>query len=255
MQNLSGMKKSELYGLAKGLGVPGRSRMSKRDLAAAIEDAFRRRAQSAPAKQSPPAAHEQPAHGSSPMAAPEAAPMREERSRPDTYVDVGPALPDRYGRDILVAMVRDPNCIHCYWELQGGALDALGQRHGGDVLAAGQWILRTYNVVSGDCRDTEITVESRRWYLDVADDCAFHVEIGLRLPDDRFLVVARSNTVTTPSRAISQSADEQWMIVEDAFRKLMALSHASCTPSSPGDRARRFQSRSWGRSGLPLSST
>lgn len=255
MKKLSSMKKSELYGLAKGLGIPGRSRMSKRDLASAIEDARRLRAQRAAADQSAGAREAPMEPASSPMAAPEVAPAEEGPARREDYVDVGPSLPEHYGRDVLVAMVRDPNCIHCYWELEGEGIEALAKRHGTDVLTRGQWVLRVHNVASGDWQDTNITVESRRWYLDVGDDRELRVEIGLRLPGEQFLAVAGSNTVVTPPLSISDSADEKWMIAEEAFRKLMAISYAGSIPSSPGEFARRFRGRAWGRSGVPVSSS
>jgi len=254
MSKLSNMKKSELYELAKDLGIPGRSRMTKRELADAIAQAPRGRAPRSIAKQSPPPARAPTARASSPMPAPRTPPADEERRRPDTFVDVGPPLPEDYGRDVLVAMVRDPKCIHCYWELAGGARRTLAQRCGRDVVARGQWILRTHNVAAGDYRDTDITVDSRRWYLHVADDCELRVEIGLRVSEDRFLAVARSNTVVTPPLSISESADEQWMIVEEAFRKLMEISHAGSISSSPGEFPARFRGPAWGRSGVPVSS-
>jgi len=254
MKNLSNMTKSELYEVAKGLGIPGRSRMTKRELTDAIAQVRRGRARRDIAEKAPPAMATPMAEASSPMPAPQAPTADGPPSLPEAFVDVGPPLPEHYGRDVLVAMVRDSNCIHCYWELAGGALEALLQRHARDLPAERRWILRVHDVASDDYQDTDITVESRRWYLEVDDDRELRVEIGLRLPDGRFLAVAGSNTVVTPPLSISESADEQWMIAEDAFRKLMAISHAGSITSSPGEFPSRFRGRTWGRSGVPISS-
>ncbi|MBI5043694.1 MAG: DUF4912 domain-containing protein, partial [Nitrospirae bacterium] len=43
-------------------------------------------------------------------------------------------------------------------------------------------------------------------------------------PDGRFLTLVRSNTVTMPRDTVSDVVDEEWMLLEEEFMKLFAIS-------------------------------
>lgn len=133
-------------------------------------------------------------------------------------------LPNNYGDNAIYLMVRDPYWLYTYWEIQEPhqhkALEQLG----------GSWnnvksVLRVYDVSDSgkpSFYDIALSGMANTWYLDVHPNHSFYVEIGLLHNDGRFIVLARSNTVTTPRAGMSDVIDEQWMGID--FDKMYALS-------------------------------
>jgi len=135
-------------------------------------------------------------------------------------------LPAGYGKDRIVAMVRDPYWLHCYWELTRQSVQraeaALGQEwHGAKP------ILRLVDVSSRDTtssaesivKDIEIHGGCNNWYVDVLNPPrSYRVDIGYLSNRGRFYVLARSNVVSTPRAGVSDVIDENWADF-DAKRK------------------------------------
>jgi hypothetical protein len=131
-------------------------------------------------------------------------------------------LPGGYGKDRIVAMVRDPYWLHCYWELTHRAIQraeaALGQEwHGAKP------ILRVLDVSSHDTtssaesvvRDIGIHGGCNNWYIDVAQPPrSFRIDIGYLSNRGRFYALARSNVVSTPRAGISDVIDENWADID-----------------------------------------
>lgn len=127
-------------------------------------------------------------------------------------------LPTGYGKDRIVALVRDPYWLHACWELTQQALGraeaALGQE-----WHAAKPILRLLEVVSNDSarvaerivRDIEIHGGCNNWYIDVNQPPrSFRIDVGYLAKSGRFYVLARSNIVTTPRAGMSDVLDENW---------------------------------------------
>jgi hypothetical protein len=131
-------------------------------------------------------------------------------------------LPQGYGKDRIVVMVRDPYWLHSYWELTRHAIQraeaALGQ----------EWhhskpILRLLDVTSGETtstsesivRDISIHGGCNNWYIDVNNPPrSFRVDIGYLAPSGKFYVLARSNVVSTPRAGVSDVLDENWADID-----------------------------------------
>jgi len=133
-------------------------------------------------------------------------------------VKVPKDLPAGYGKDRIVAMVRDPYWLHCYWELTrhsvGRAEAALGQE-----WHTAKPILRLMDVSSRDAggsaesivKDIDIHGGCNNWYVDVANPPrSFRVDIGYLSTRGRFYALARSNVVSTPRAGVSDIIDENW---------------------------------------------
>ena len=228
-KRLPDMNKQELYRLARDLEIPGRSRLSRDELIKALRAARRRKR--------PPAAEETTARKVTPrMPLPKPVSRRKRpklrppkqakktvrrRSAKATSVSVPPpataetpglSLPLEYGRDVLVALVRDPRCVYCYWELSGGARDALRRAHGQDVLERSGWVLRAHDLAAGAHQDVAIHPDALGWYLDLEADRAWRIEIGVVTPDGQFLRLAVGDTVRTPPTGIGRSAEGAWAV-------------------------------------------
>ncbi|MFZ5802913.1 MAG: DUF4912 domain-containing protein [Candidatus Omnitrophota bacterium] len=134
-------------------------------------------------------------------------------------------LPSNYGDNHIYLLVRDPHWIYAYWEIQHDrhwqALQQLG----------GNWdevktLLRVYD--TSDPKNWEIfsNVELKdvvdHWFINVHPNRSYVAEIGLLHRDGRYLMLVRSNQVTTPRAGMSDVIDEQWMDID--FDKMYALS-------------------------------
>ncbi len=139
-------------------------------------------------------------------------------------------LPSHYNEDTLVLMVRDPWWLFVYWELttqrQEQALVATGLKHHPERKT----VLRVYDVTGHSLPkfnsffDIELSFYADNWYIDVgmpAHDWV--VELGYRV-GTRFIPLLRSNRVRTPSFGLSDVLDEEWMLPEDVYYRLLGRS-------------------------------
>ena len=156
-------------------------------------------------------------------------------------------LPGGYNEDKIVAQVRDPWWIHTYWEVRHDTVERIKSRLGGHFNGA-KAILRVYDIsfINFDGTnahhyfDIEISFEAKSWYVDIGEaGRSWCIDIGFRLADGNFILIARSNAVTTPLDGPSWLTDEEWMIPDDKFARLYGMGFGF-GPSSPR-RAMRFK--------------
>ena len=141
-------------------------------------------------------------------------------------------LPNGYGRDRIVLMVRDPYWLHAYWEITPAAVSRA------EAALREEWhgakpVLRLLDVTSEDTtssseshvRDIELHGASNNWYLDVSDPPrSYRVDIGYLSRRGRFYAMAHSNVVNTPRPGVSDVIDENWVSVQAQFEKIYAMS-------------------------------
>jgi len=140
-------------------------------------------------------------------------------------------LPGQYGQDKIVLQVRDPWWLHTYWELNGFTIERL-KNELGDIFFQARRVLRVYDVSqiifnglnAHRYFDIHVGDFSNSWYIDAAGPGrSWCVDLGLLLPDGRFITVVRSNTVTSPLEGPSWITDEEWMIPDDMFARLYGM--------------------------------
>jgi hypothetical protein len=140
----------------------------------------------------------------------------------DLSAKVPKDLPAGYGKDRIVAMVRDPYWLHCYWELTRHAIQRAEAALGQDWHTA-RPILRlldvsnrgTANSSETAVRDIDIHGGCNNWYIDVdSPPRSFRVDIGYLSRSGRFYVLARSNVVSTPRAGVSDVIDENWADID-----------------------------------------
>jgi hypothetical protein len=127
-------------------------------------------------------------------------------SEPDhngIYLDYGPLLPDPYNQDIIVALIRDPECIFCYWELSG----KISRKVVADFsLRNLKWILRVHNLSQKSFNDIALAIPQNysniqgNYYLTALPDTKYQLELGVFRADNEFISLVKSNIVTTPRR-------------------------------------------------------
>ena len=162
--------------------------------------------------------------------------------------DMGPPIPQQYGIDRLVLLVRDPHWTYAWWELTETHLDRARR----DLGTTAQLVLRFYDVSAIDWDghnhhasfDIEVHDLAGNWYVELGQPgAAFVAELGLRGADGRFVRLVRSNVVAMPRDSMSPVADERWMIQEEEYRRLFELSGGDSIGIGSGEILRALEER------------
>jgi len=139
-------------------------------------------------------------------------------------------LPDSYGTDRVVALVRDPYWIHAYWELTEQTF-SLAMRRLRRAARGTRVVLRVYSDRGAGTEpehvlfDIPLTLEARNWYINVASPAStYRVDLGLLTLDGKFLRLVRSNTVTTPRDRMAEELDEEWRSISSKYEEMYVLS-------------------------------
>jgi uncharacterized protein len=128
-------------------------------------------------------------------------------------------LPETYGSERVVLLVRDPHCLFAYWDLSEKRRQTVRAEAGSGPL---RLVLRTYDVttIRFDARPPErfqdfaIAGEARSVYAYVGKPAAcFVAEVGYLRPDGAFFSLARSQPVWTPRTEQSGEVPGRWMTV------------------------------------------
>lgn len=244
--SLQQMTKKELSELARRKGVANHRNLSKEELLKALAPAPRlvkKPTQPPPARQKTAARSTQAEpflqgsdHTSSRFLVTPAAKPTLTKSLPD--------LPNGYGQDRMVCLVRDPFWLHCYWELSRQTIERAQAALDQDWHHA-RPVLRVIDVTSEDTtaasevvvRDIEIHGGTNNWYIDVQNPPrTYRVDIGYITRGGRFYVLARSNLVSTPRPGVSDTIDENWTEVQQKLDRIFAMSLGGMTgdPSVSG---------------------
>ena len=171
----------------------------------------------------------------------------------DVDSDLG-ELPDGYGESRIVLMPRDPQWAYTYWDIPNGHKDEL-RRQGGQQLA-----LRIYDVTDIDINNQaphsvqEYLCDelAREWYLPIpVSDRDYVADVGYRCADGRWLVLARSASVSIPpvypsdwieDAFVTVNWDEDlkgktvYNLVPPAKKQAMSMGMGTDTGTAPGDR-------------------
>lgn len=141
-------------------------------------------------------------------------------------VDAGSPLPEGYGDNRLIIMARDPLWFFAYWEITHERAEQIRQVHGRDIWDRALLVLRVYDAGDVDHNgmddapyfDVEVHKFAKQCYIQVP--CSGHsyvADLGLRLPDGRYIALFRSNRIRLPSGAVSDVMDAQWMAVQVSY--------------------------------------
>lgn len=137
-------------------------------------------------------------------------------------------LPAFYGENKIVLMARDPYFAFTYWEVTNQRYDDAKRLLGPDA----KLVLRVYDITDmPDVKnahsffDIDVFDMVGSWYINInRPNRSFCVDLGAIAPDGRFLTLIRSNVATMPRDSVSDVVDEEWMLLEEEFMKLFALS-------------------------------
>jgi len=140
------------------------------------------------------------------------------------YVDRGEPLPMSYAENRCVALVRDPEHIFAYWDVDT------------ETRVAGRpLVLRVHCLSEGRSFDIETDPQTLSWHLDATPNRTWRLEIHERLPEGGLRLLASSDEVTTPVRWAGESGAEAPAEVLHAARRPLARR------ASPAPRAKRHR--------------
>jgi len=213
----SGNKKAynlkELRDMAAEKNIPGRSKMTKAELIAAL--GLSQNAPQPEPKQETSKAVKEMARKMTAGAPPTSgAPGKKEEPK-GVFIDWGPDIPQTYEQDTVSLLVKDPEWLYAYWELTGGNSRHIVSSLGGSARA----ILRLERA-DGNFVDIETGV-SMNWYLKVDPGLSYRAIIGFKDPGGGFHPVAASRLAKTPRVGLSDVVDTKWMIVRRKLDELL----------------------------------
>lgn len=137
-------------------------------------------------------------------------------------------IPDSYFETRIVLMARDPYWLYAYWEVSSETIKRANQELGEDI-GRSRTVLRVFDVTDIDFDgnnshgyfDITLNGMANSWYLNAAKpNRSWCVEIAILTDNGRYLVLARSNTVKTPSDSISGIIDEEWMVTDQEYSEI-----------------------------------
>jgi hypothetical protein len=126
-------------------------------------------------------------------------------------------FPETYGVNRVRLLVRDPEWIFAYWDVDPAVMKDLARAIGERGLALSRLTLRVLDPVSGGSSDILLPPGARWWYI--RTDSArrtYRAELGVTLPSGEFRRLADSNTVVTPRVGPSPERARRRMSYRDA---------------------------------------
>ncbi len=154
----------------------------------------------------------------------------EQQSTAQAFDSPDNRLPAYYAEDKLVLLVRDPWWLFGYWEVTPGREAQVMHELSMNGLEREKIVLRVYDVtgLSGGISeiyfDIQIEHLNSNWYIDTGrPDRQWMAEIGIVARGGRFFPLVRSNVVQTPSFGISDALDEEWLMPDEMYFKLLGV--------------------------------
>ncbi|MCX7625349.1 MAG: DUF4912 domain-containing protein [Candidatus Sumerlaeaceae bacterium] len=126
----------------------------------------------------------------------------------------------------MVLLVRDPEWVFAYWELNDETRARYGVPRSGQ---AKRLVLRVYNITGRKWPeenaqyffDIDVGPYANNWYIRVPEsDAEWVAELGVFEDNGEYVPIVASNAVRTPRNGMSSETDEQWMVIEETFRKI-----------------------------------
>ncbi|HHW12045.1 MAG TPA: DUF4912 domain-containing protein [Firmicutes bacterium] len=218
-EELAKKTREELLSLARKLKIKNRSRMKKDELIESLNLVFKQNQTTAEAHAKAAAEKKTPepvyTTGLSPQTYPP--PPGEEPRFP---------LPSSYNETSITLLIRDPFWLYTYWDFSREVKENLEKMFGDwqrTPLSLRVWEEQESGGMEPGFFNVPVNPVTGHWYLNVQPNRRYTVELGYIAPSGEFVALARSNTVVTPRATVSEVIDEEWMLVEEDFRRLYQL--------------------------------
>ena len=247
--SLRSQKSKELAQLAKANGIPGWHSMRKEQLIRALLKIAKQKASSKSKSRSTTKNTKNNTRVTAKNSRSEsriARQLRLERSRSESLKNL--ALVNDLERskaepeaDRIILIVRDPYWLQAYWEITKSTVERVR------VALAEHWfhtkpVLRLLEVPADTSTGAESLVREipihggvRNWFIDVSDPPkSYRLALGYATSSGKFFLIAKSNTITTPSPD-HEAFDLNWSDIHGDHKKYYAMSGGYANEQSPSD--------------------
>ena len=134
----------------------------------------------------------------------ESAKYEPRRAQPRVFEEERFLFPQTYGVNRLRLLVKDPEWLFAYWDVDPRSLEALRADLGARASALSQLTLRVFEDRDGGASTFLLPQDARAWYVQTQTaGRAYRAEVGVMLPSGEFRSLAQSNSVVTPRGARS----------------------------------------------------
>ncbi len=154
-------------------------------------------------------------------------------------------------RDRIALLVRDAYWLQASWEITRNSVERVR------AALAEHWhtarpLLRLIEVNAGPTTNTservirEIAIHGGvcNWYIDLkGPPRSYRVDIGYRAENGRFVALARSNAVTTPTPDATDVLDQNWSDIAQDYERVFAMSGGFSDPTAQADLKDLFEER------------
>jgi len=145
-------------------------------------------------------------------------------------------LPQSYGKNRLITLIRDPEWIYAFWDVADDKINEVKNIVGNEDFFKSKRILRVYDAAAaGKYSDIELTKTASSWYIHVKPEASYSLELGYLTPKGNFVKLAESNKIETPRQSMSEVKDEKWMVKDGVFEKIYELSGGTQLGMSSAD--------------------
>jgi len=132
-------------------------------------------------------------------------------------------IPADYGVTRIVAMAKDPAWLFTYWEITAERFMQLEKKFKDDWTKC-TMALRIYDRGAKSHSDMNISYEARAYYVNVTPGGRYQIAIGVITPAGKFVKIAESAIIETPSGRMSDRVDEKWVIPDEVYDRVFAAS-------------------------------
>ena len=244
IESLNNLTKEELYKLAREHKVEGRTDMSQAELRASLTNLMLETGKTKIEAELRDLGTPVIGIGSSDKKLPSSldsvkgASVTSEKVEPSKvkspYFD-GDSLPEFYGEDKIVLMPKNPKWAYVYWEITPERVERAKYEFGDYIVNNSVPTIRVYDVSmvnfdgsnSNSYFDIELEDGIKEWFIGGLNPNATYVtDYGLKTNGGTFITLLRSEPTATPSDSVSVNIDEEWMMVEEYFKKIWERSSA-----------------------------
>jgi hypothetical protein len=144
-------------------------------------------------------------------------------------------FPRSYEVNRIRLVVRDPEWLFAYWDVNPRAFEAIRRELGERVMALSRLTLKIVDPESSASEVVLLPYGARSWYART-DAARYHVvaELGITLPSGQFRSLARSNTVLIPRRGPSAQGATRSVSYGEAWAASGLLATGFEGDSGPG---------------------
>jgi len=149
-------------------------------------------------------------------------------------------FPQTYGVSRARLLVKDPDWLFAYWDVDPKAMDELRAGLGERVVALSRITLRVQDPTHGGGLAILVPAGARSWYVRTdAAQRAYRAELGVTLPSGEFRSLAVSNTAVVPRRGPSEQPARRmvsWKQTAEAAAGVVDASVPEAGPWHPVER-------------------